>query len=92
MDVVWLVVAAAVVLLGLYASSVRVLKEDERVVVLRIGKAVGVSGPGRVFLLPILDKGVPVNLSERIPGWRGMAKAELDRQVMDIALRDSRRS
>ncbi len=92
MDVGWLVVGAAVVILGFYASSVRVLKEDERLMVLRLGKPIGVAGPGRVLLLPIIDRGVPVNLSESIAGWRGMAKAEVDRRVMEVALEDSRTS
>ena len=85
----WLLVAAAVVVY--YASSsVRVLKDDERLVILRLGRVAGVAGPGRVFLFPIIDKAIRVNLAERVPGWRGMPKGALDSQVVEIALRDVR--
>ncbi len=85
----WLLVAAAVVVY--YASSsVRVLKDDERVVILRLGRVAGVAGPGRVFLLPIIDKGIRVNLAESLAGWRAMPKDELDRRIVEIALKDTR--
>ena len=86
MDAVWLLAAAAVIILGCYASSIRVLKEDERLAVFRLGRQVGVRGPGRVFLLPIIDKGIRVNLAESIAGWRGMSKSELEKRIVETAL------
>jgi regulator of protease activity HflC (stomatin/prohibitin superfamily) len=88
-DAVFLLAVAAVIVV-LSAASVRVLREDERLLVLRLGREVGVVGPGCVFLLPIVDKGIRVNLTERVVGWRGIPKTELDRRVIEIALRDAR--
>ena len=53
-----------IVLLGimLVSSSVRVLREYERAVVLRLGRFAGVKGPGLFFLIPILDRMVRVPL------------------------------
>jgi regulator of protease activity HflC (stomatin/prohibitin superfamily) len=58
--------SALVVLLVLAAmlagASVRVLREYERAVVFRIGRLVGVRGPGLILLLPAIDRMVRVSL------------------------------
>ena len=38
------------------ASAVRVLREYERAVIFRLGRLVGVKGPGLVILVPIIDR------------------------------------
>ena len=38
------------------ANSIRILKEYERGVVFRLGRLVGVKGPGLILLIPIVDK------------------------------------
>ena len=81
----WFLVAAAVVVYYTL-SPIRVLKDDERVVMLRLGRVAGVAGPGRVFLLPIIDKAIRVNLGESVPGWRGMSKDELEKRIVETAL------
>ncbi|NNF08458.1 MAG: slipin family protein [Candidatus Eisenbacteria bacterium] len=43
-------------------SSVRVLREYERGVVFRLGRFIGVKGPGLFFLIPFIDKMVKVSL------------------------------
>lgn len=51
-----------VVLVGLLAASVRILKEWERAVILRLGRALpGVKGPGLVFLIPLIDRMLKVD-------------------------------
>jgi regulator of protease activity HflC (stomatin/prohibitin superfamily) len=51
-----------VVLLGLAASSVRVLREYERAVVFRLGRLTGQRGPGVIVLIPGIDRMVRVSL------------------------------
>ena len=57
----WLVpvVVIAVVVLP---QMIRVLREYERAVVFRLGKLIGVKGPGLVFLVPIADRMVKMDL------------------------------
>lgn len=56
-----------VVLAILIASlSIRVVPEYQRLVVLRIGRLLGARGPGLVLLLPFIDKGIRVDLRERV--------------------------
>jgi regulator of protease activity HflC (stomatin/prohibitin superfamily) len=43
-------------------SAIRVLREYDRAVVFRLGRMVGVKGPGIIFLIPIVDRMVKVGL------------------------------
>jgi regulator of protease activity HflC (stomatin/prohibitin superfamily) len=56
------IIIAAVVLLALFAASVRVLREYERGVIFRLGRVIGAKGPGLIFLIPIIDRMVRVSL------------------------------
>lgn len=53
-----------IVLLGLIilGNAVRILREYERGVIFRLGRMVGVKGPGLILLIPIIDKMVKVSL------------------------------
>lgn len=58
-----------VVVLGilvLLATSVRVVPEYQRLVVLRLGRIIGQKGPGLVLLLPVLDSARSVDLREQV--------------------------
>lgn len=62
----WLVIVALVALaLVTLASAVRIVPEYQRLVVFRLGRALGPKGPGLVLLIPIVDRGVRVDLRER---------------------------
>lgn len=50
------------VLLVFVASAIRVLREYERAVVFRLGRALGVKGPGLILLIPFVDRMVKVSL------------------------------
>ena len=55
-------VLAILILLFILASAIRILKEYERGVIFRLGRAIGVKGPGLILLIPIIDKMVKVSL------------------------------
>src|SRR5512138_3740467 len=46
----------------LLTSAIKILREYERGVVFRLGRAVGAKGPGLILLIPIVDKMVRVQL------------------------------
>jgi regulator of protease activity HflC (stomatin/prohibitin superfamily) len=46
----------------LLSSAIKVLREYERGVVFRLGRAIGAKGPGLILLIPIVDKMVKVPL------------------------------
>lgn len=56
--VVLVVIFLAVVL----PSAMRILREYERAVVFRLGKLIGAKGPGVVFLIPMVDRMVRMDL------------------------------
>jgi len=69
------------VILGilLLTSAIKVLREYERAVVFRLGRAVGAKGPGLIFLIPIVDKMV------RIP----LRTVAMDVPPQDVITRDN---
>ena len=54
-----------VLVAGLAAMSVRIVLEYQRLVVFRLGRVTGARGPGLVLLIPVVDRGVRVDLRER---------------------------
>jgi len=58
---VWLV-PAVIILSIVLPSALRILREYERAVVFRLGKLIGAKGPGLVFLIPIVDRMVRMDL------------------------------
>lgn len=55
-------VILVVFILYVLASSIRILNEYERGVVFRLGRLVGVRGPGLILLVPFIEKMVKVSL------------------------------
>src|SRR2546428_13950939 len=56
--VIVLIVLAGIVL----PQSIRILREYERGVIFRLGKLQGAKGPGLIFLIPIVDRMVRMDL------------------------------
>ncbi|MEW5830658.1 MAG: SPFH domain-containing protein [Chloroflexota bacterium] len=57
-----------VLLLGVMfvANAIRIVPEYQRLVVFRLGRCVGPKGPGLIFLIPVVDKAVKVDLREQV--------------------------
>jgi regulator of protease activity HflC (stomatin/prohibitin superfamily) len=51
--------------LALLSQAVRIVREYQRLVIFRLGKARGPKGPGLVLLIPLVDRAVSVDLRER---------------------------
>jgi regulator of protease activity HflC (stomatin/prohibitin superfamily) len=52
-------------LLIVFTSMVRIVREYERLVVFRLGRCLGIKGPGLVLLIPFIDKAVKVDQREQ---------------------------
>lgn len=57
-------IAAVIVGIFILTSAVKIVREYQRLVVFRLGKSIGKKGPGLVFLWPVVDKAVWVDLRE----------------------------
>jgi len=69
--------------------SVRIVREDQRMVVLRIGRFFKVAGPGLVWLIPVIDRGIKVNLTRDFPGWQALPQIELDEKIKASIIKNS---
>jgi regulator of protease activity HflC (stomatin/prohibitin superfamily) len=58
-------ILALIVVLGLFASMVKIIREYERVVQFRLGRLKGAKGPGIILILPVINRLVKVDLRER---------------------------
>ncbi len=58
----------AIVVVGfvVIANAIRIVPEYQRLVVFRLGRCVGARGPGIVLLVPVIDRGVKVDLREQV--------------------------
>jgi len=57
-----IIVPVFIVLLVILPQALRILREYERGVIFRLGKLQGAKGPGIIFLIPIVDKMVRMDL------------------------------
>jgi regulator of protease activity HflC (stomatin/prohibitin superfamily) len=65
-DILTPVLAFVALLVALFfLSGIRVLKEWERIPVLRLGRYVGLRGPGLAYLIPLIDR-APLKISTRL--------------------------
>lgn len=66
MDLVTLFITlvAVLIVVSMIAKHVRIVPEYERLVIFRLGRMIGVRGPGLVVLVPMIDRAVKVDLRE----------------------------
>lgn len=65
MSLTWAVaVLFAILILIVLSAAIRIVPEFQRLVVFRLGRVMGAKGPGFVLLIPIVDRGVRVDLRE----------------------------
>ena len=62
---IFFVAILLIVILALLASSIRIIREYERVVQFRLGRLTGAKGPGIILILPVINRLVKVDLRER---------------------------
>jgi regulator of protease activity HflC (stomatin/prohibitin superfamily) len=68
----WIIVLLALTII----ISLKILREDERLVIIRFGRLFKIAGPA-VVIIPFINRGIKINLSKGLPGWRGCSELEL---------------
>ena len=81
--------ALFIVLLAMFwmAAAIRVVPEYQRLVVFRLGRYLGVRGPGLVLLIPSLDRGVKVDLREQERSLPGQSVLTGDKYPVTVEAR-----
>jgi len=59
---IWIIAGIVAVLILIMPQAVRIVKEYERAVILRLGRYVGTRGPGWVWMIPFLERPAIVDL------------------------------
>jgi len=63
--IVGVAIAVLVLVLVALARAVKIVREYQRIVLFRLGRAIGIRGPGLVFINPITDRTTLVDLREQ---------------------------
>ncbi len=89
MDFLFMPVAIIVLIVIILSNTLKVVPEWERLVVLRLGRIIGIKGPGLVFLFPFID--VPRRVDTRIitfdvPRQESMTKDNVPTTIDAIVL------
>jgi regulator of protease activity HflC (stomatin/prohibitin superfamily) len=65
-SVLFLIISLIVLATYFIYSSVRIAPEHKRFVIFRLGKFSSVAGPGLVFIIPVIERFIPVDLREQV--------------------------
>lgn len=79
--IVWLVVF-------FLAKATFLVKDNQRLVVLRLGKFERVIGPGISLAMPFVDFAVVVELDKHLPEWQKFTEEERCAKVADMVKRN----
>jgi regulator of protease activity HflC (stomatin/prohibitin superfamily) len=76
-----LILFAVVILVAILSSAIRIIPEYQRAVKFRLGRVVGVVGPGLVFIIPIIETIVRYDLRVEVvdvPAQRALTKDNVE--------------
>jgi regulator of protease activity HflC (stomatin/prohibitin superfamily) len=62
----YILIILVIFLILLLASAIKIMAEYQRIVVFRLGRLVGIKGPGLVFIIPIIDSYIKLDLRTRV--------------------------
>jgi regulator of protease activity HflC (stomatin/prohibitin superfamily) len=75
-----------VIVFVLVARAIRIIRENQRVVVFRLGRFVGVRGPGLIYVVPFVDKTEQYDLNKWVPDWQTLSREEVEEKIRSVAL------
>ena len=78
MEGIFLLVVAIVIIVNAFNRT----QDTERLFVFRLGRPYRLAGPGIIWLIPLVDLGVPVDLNLAAPDWRFLSESK----VFDLVL------
>ena len=62
----YIIIIIIVLLLIIIAAAIKIMPEYQRIVVFRLGRLIGIKGPGLVFIIPIIDTFIRLDLRTRV--------------------------
>jgi regulator of protease activity HflC (stomatin/prohibitin superfamily) len=65
-DMMYIIVIIVIFLVMLLSSAIKIMAEYQRIVIFRLGRLLGIKGPGLVLIVPIIDKIIKLDLRTRV--------------------------
>jgi len=62
----YIIFVVVIFLALLLASAIKIMAEYQRIVIFRLGRLLGIKGPGLVFVVPIIDSVIKLDLRTRV--------------------------
>lgn len=87
-EIMLTLIVCGIIILILLSKSINIIKENQRIVIFRLGHFIKVDGPGVVKIIPFLERGVIIDLNKYFPDWKIMDKNDLNKKVIELILRD----
>lgn len=78
-----LVILVFVVVVTL-AKSVHFIKEDQRLVLVKLGQVSKVSGPGLNIIAPYVNIPIIIDLKTHLPGWKRFSETQIKEKLITL--------
>jgi regulator of protease activity HflC (stomatin/prohibitin superfamily) len=65
-NIISVAIIVIIFFLLLLSSAIKIMAEYQRIVIFRLGRLLGIKGPGLVFIIPIIDKIIKLDLRTRV--------------------------
>ena len=82
------------IIIGVVVSWMKRVKNDERLVVFRLGRlhrVVGSTAGSRIaFVFPLIDRGLTVKLEQTVPDWKSLPDRVIEERVKETVLSNER--
>jgi len=65
-DMLYIIVIIVIFLVMLLSSAIKIMAEYQRIVIFRLGRLLGIKGPGLVLIVPVIDKIIKLDLRTRV--------------------------
>lgn len=62
----YILIIIVIFLVLLLSSAIKIMAEYQRIVIFRLGRLLGIKGPGLVFIIPIIDSIIKLDLRTRV--------------------------
>jgi len=77
----WLLLFTAIVAI-LVGKRIKIVHDDQRLLVERLGRFHRVCGPGRHLVLPFVETAHLIRLSEALPEWTGLDEEQIHTRIL----------
>ena len=65
-NIISIAIIVVIFFIMLLSASIKIMAEYQRIVIFRLGRLLGIKGPGLVFIVPIIDKIIKLDLRTRV--------------------------